>query len=135
MINFHFLPLSLFSTPPPPGVHVSTRVARVLRIRAYNLFAGATPLAYFLFPISAPLPPPSPLFSPARAFFFFLYGRYVATPKDEGIPMPRPSYVNVRELRKREQKAVEEADLALSRIGVDVDERAQAIFGESSRTC
>ena len=49
--------------------------------------------------------------------------------------MPRPSYVNVRELRKREQKAVEEADLALSRIGVDVDERAQAIFGESSRTC
>eukprot|EP00729_Bicosta_minor_P013002 gene13003-7587_t len=60
--------------------------------------------------------------------------RYVATPKDEGIPMPRPSYVNVRELRKREQKAVEEADLALSRIGVDVDERAQAIFDALSKT-
>jgi len=60
--------------------------------------------------------------------------QYVATPKDEGIPMPRPSYVNVRELRKREQKAVEEADLALSRIGVDVDERAQAIFDALSKT-
>jgi hypothetical protein len=42
--------------------------------------------------------------------------------------MPDPSYVDLRSLKQREQKAVEEADLSLARIGVDVSKRAQTIF-------
>merc|ERR1711935_102048 len=48
--------------------------------------------------------------------------------------MPAPSYVNVKELHRQERKAIQEADLALRRIGVDVGERAQDIFDAITKT-